>query len=188
MLFQTAFLCVKSRKFILLHDACLTHAFFKSWSPVFCGIHHIWREIFPTSWLSSALSSSSFWVHQRAGIHNPLGHSDWKLRTTEWVPKSYKECNREYIYYSDYILMLLVCQHKNDPEISYLRISQVMLSKSGWKKRKGPVLNHVLNSLTSGEMTIRGTDLAKAWRLLFDHTSDKLTMLRQKRKICPPPF
>ncbi len=44
-----------------------------------------------------------------------------------------------------------------------------MLSKSGGgKKRKSPVLNHVLNSLTSGEMKIRGTDLAKAWRLLFD--------------------
>lgn len=70
------------------------------------------------------------------------------------MPKSYKECNREYIYYSDYILMPLVCQHKNDPEISYLRISQVMLSKSGGekKKRKSPVLNHVLNSLTSGEI------------------------------------
>lgn len=33
----------------------------------------------------------------------PLGPSDWKLRRKDWVPKSYKECNREYIYYSDYI-------------------------------------------------------------------------------------
>lgn len=67
--------------------------------------------------------------------------------------------------------MPLVCQYKNDPEIScYLRISQVMLSKSKEekKRRKSLVLNHVINSSTSGEMKIRGTDLAKAWHLLFD--------------------
>lgn len=87
------------------------------------------------------------------------------------MPKSYKECSRKYIYYSDYILMPLLCQHKNCPEMScYLRISQVMLSKSvgeRGKKKRSPVLNRMLNSLTSGEIKIRGTDLAEAWRFVF---------------------
>lgn len=82
------------------------------------------------------------------------------------MPKSYKECSRGYIHYSDYILMPLVCRHKYDPEIScYLRISQVMLSKAG---EKSLVLNHLLNSLTSGKMKISGSDLAKDRLLLFD--------------------
>lgn len=38
------------------------------------------------------------------------------------------------------------------------------------KKERSPVFNPVLNSLTSGEMKIRGTDLAKALRLLFDQS------------------
>lgn len=42
----------------------------------------------------------------------------------------------------------------------------MMLRQSGGEKSL--VLNHVLNSLTSGEMKIRGTDLAKARLLLFD--------------------
>lgn len=35
------------------------------------------------------------------------------------------------------------------------------------KKKRSPVLNRMLNSLTSGEIKIRGTDLAEAWRFLF---------------------
>lgn len=142
--------------------------FFSPWSPVFCGTHFVWRQIFLTSRLS-ALSPSIYWVSQRAGIHNPLGPSDWKHRRKDWVPKSYKECNRKYIYYSHHFLMPLVCRHKYDPKINcYLRISQVMLRKSRWCEKKNPALNHILNVLTSGEMKIRGTGLAKAWQLLFE--------------------
>lgn len=67
------------------------------WDTLYLEAHFF----FPTSWLSSALFPSSFWLLQRAGIHNPLGPSDWKCRRKDRVPKSYKECNRKYIYYSD---------------------------------------------------------------------------------------
>lgn len=35
------------------------------------------------------------------------------------MPKSYKECNREYIYYSDYILIPLVCRHKSKNKLLF---------------------------------------------------------------------
>lgn len=84
-----------------------------------------------------------------------------------------------------YILMPLLCQHKNCPEMScYLRISQVMLSKSAGeeKKKRSPVLNRMLNSLTSGEIKIRGTDLAEAWRL-FSLTKDGMTHFWQAHHV-----
>lgn len=56
-----------------------------------------------------------------------------------------------------------------------------MLSNpGGWEKKDSDVLNHVLNSSNSGQMKIRGTDLAEAsplWPEMAWHTSDKLTML-----------
>lgn len=95
------------------------------------------------------------------------------------MPKSYKECNRKYIYYSDL--------HSNAAALSTQKLSRNELlfkdftgdveqvgGRREEKKKRSPVLNRMLNSLTSGEITIRGTDLAEAWRL-FSLTKDGKT-------------
>lgn len=122
--------------------------------------------VFPTSWL---LCSLPFFF---------LSASKTRYPQPPWGPviessEGRTECQSliknatENTYIIQITLMPLVCQHQNDPENKLLlkdftgNVEQVME-----RKRKSPVLNHVLNSLTLGEMKIRGTDLA--WRLLFD--------------------
>lgn len=139
----------------------VTDIIYRLLSLLFYGRCSIQKQMFPHP--ESALASS-LPVLQRAGIHNPPGPSDWVLWRKDWVPKSYKECNKSIHIIKDNMLMLPVCRHKYDPKVSsYLKIAQIIT-----RKLRCGVGSPVLNSLTHGQIKIWEFDLTKAWIFLFD--------------------